>query len=47
MQQIDQIPYLGGGTRTGNGINYMREEMFSRNMGARDGVPRVGIVITG
>lgn len=37
---------MGGGANTADALQYMRQQMFSQNSGARPGVPRIGIVIT-
>ncbi|XP_019862542.1 PREDICTED: collagen alpha-1(XII) chain-like, partial [Amphimedon queenslandica] len=47
---INNLPYSGGGTYTGQALDGMRTVGFSTSNGARpssQGVPRVGIVITG
>lgn len=46
MNAVDNINYMGGGTNTADGINYMTNQMFSLNSGARSNVPRIAIVVT-
>nr|KAG5688509.1 hypothetical protein BaRGS_011654 [Batillaria attramentaria] len=46
LRGIDNIQYMGGGTNTDTALNAMRTQMFSQQMGARPGVPRVAVVIT-
>ena len=44
--RIDQVPHFRGDTNTGSAIAYVRDVMFTEHNGARDGVPRIGIVLT-
>ena len=46
LKGIDNIHYMGGGTNTADALNALRTQMFSQNMGARPGVPRIAVVIT-
>ncbi|XP_055507004.1 collagen alpha-1(XIV) chain-like [Leucoraja erinacea] len=48
LQKIQQLPYKGGGTRTGLGLKLMLNMLFVASAGSRAlmGVPQVAIVIT-
>ena len=46
LQAIDQIPYNGSGTLTGQALNYARETMLTAEAGARDGVTKIVVLIT-
>ncbi|XP_078269696.1 collagen alpha-6(VI) chain-like [Rhinoraja longicauda] len=48
LQKIQQLPYKGGGTRTGLGLKFMLNMLFVASAGSRAlmGVPQVAIVIT-
>lgn len=37
---------MGGGANTADALQFLRQQVFSQNAGARPGVPRIGIVIT-
>ncbi|CAK8671827.1 unnamed protein product [Clavelina lepadiformis] len=46
LAAIDEIPYRGRGTMTGQAIAFTAETKFSEAMGRRPGVPAVALVIT-
>ncbi|XP_041039948.1 collagen alpha-6(VI) chain-like [Carcharodon carcharias] len=48
LKQIQKTPYKGGGTYTGEAINYVRERYFAPEAGSRinEGVPQIAMVIT-
>ncbi|GCC24847.1 collagen alpha-6(VI) chain-like [Chiloscyllium punctatum] len=48
LQYLQQLPYKGGGTRTGLGLKFMLNKHFVESAGSRAsmGVPQVAIVIT-
>ena len=43
---VDNIIYVGSGTNTAAALDHMTKNSFSKVSGARDGVPRVGVIIT-
>ncbi|XP_041376636.1 transmembrane protease serine 13-like [Gigantopelta aegis] len=43
---IDNIIYLGSGTNTAAALEFVRTNSFSKYSGARDGVPKVAVVVT-
>lgn len=43
---IEAVRHYKGDTNTGSAIAYMRDVMFQEHNGARDGVPRIAIVLT-
>lgn len=43
---VKRMDYMERGTMTGMALNYMVENSFAPNQGARPGVPKVGIVFT-
>ena len=43
VEAVQRIPYDGGDTYTGNGLNRIRTELFSQS---RNGIPKILIVIT-
>ncbi|XP_078674139.1 IgGFc-binding protein-like [Branchiostoma floridae x Branchiostoma belcheri] len=46
LSAIDHIPYRDGGTRTGLAIDYVVNTSLTESHGARQGVPKVVIVVT-
>lgn len=48
LQYISRLPYMGGGTRTGQGLDFMLTEHFVEAAGSRAGrnVPQIAVVIT-
>uniref|UniRef100_A0A4W3GB04 Collagen type VI alpha 6 chain n=1 Tax=Callorhinchus milii TaxID=7868 RepID=A0A4W3GB04_CALMI len=48
LQYLQQLPYKGGGTRTGLGLNFILNNHFTESAGSRAarGIPQVAIVLT-
>lgn len=48
LQYINSLPYMGGGTQTGQGLDFMLTEHFVEAAGSRGGqnVPQIAVVIT-
>ncbi|KAK1895563.1 Collagen alpha-6(VI) chain, partial [Dissostichus eleginoides] len=47
LQNINVLPYMGGGTQTGLGLDYMLTEHFVEASGSRgQNVPQIAVVIT-
>nr|XP_046254472.1 collagen alpha-6(VI) chain isoform X2 [Scatophagus argus] len=48
LQHISTLPYMGGGTQTGLGLDFMLNEHFVEAAGSRAGqnVPQIAVVIT-
>ncbi|XP_039972556.1 collagen alpha-6(VI) chain-like isoform X3 [Xiphias gladius] len=48
LQYISKLPYMGGGTQTGQGLDFMLKEHFLEAAGSRAGqnVPQIAVVIT-
>ncbi|KAI3361009.1 hypothetical protein L3Q82_012904, partial [Scortum barcoo] len=48
LQYISKLPYMGGGTQTGQGLEFMQKEHFVEAAGsrARQNVPQIAVVIT-
>ncbi|XP_031157288.1 collagen alpha-6(VI) chain isoform X1 [Sander lucioperca] len=48
LQHIDTLPYMGGGTQTGLGLDFMLNNHFVEEAGSRRGqkVPQIAVVIT-
>ncbi|KAM9352972.1 collagen alpha-6(VI) chain-like [Symphorus nematophorus] len=48
LQYISKLPYMGGGTQTGQGLDFMLKEHFVKAAGSRAGqnVPQIAVVIT-
>ncbi|XP_073341613.1 collagen alpha-6(VI) chain [Pagrus major] len=48
LQYINRLPYMGGGTHTGQGLDFMLNEHFVEKAGsrARQNVPQIAVVIT-
>ncbi|XP_070768321.1 collagen alpha-6(VI) chain-like [Enoplosus armatus] len=48
LQYISNLPYMGGGTQTGQGLDFMLNEHFVEAAGSRAGqnVPQIAVVIT-
>lgn len=48
LDHITNLPYRGGGTRTGLGLNFLLRQHFVKEAGSRvkDGVPQIAVVIT-
>ncbi|KAM6936028.1 LOW QUALITY PROTEIN: collagen alpha-6(VI) chain [Lycodopsis pacificus] len=48
LQYISRLPYMGGGTHTGLGLDFMLNEHFVEAAGSRGGqnVPQIAVVIT-
>ncbi|XP_045899701.1 collagen alpha-6(VI) chain isoform X2 [Micropterus dolomieu] len=48
LQYITKLPYMGGGTQTGQGLDFMLNEHFVEAAGSRAGqkVPQIAVVIT-
>ncbi|XP_041962554.1 collagen alpha-6(VI) chain-like isoform X1 [Alosa sapidissima] len=48
LEYIDKLPYQGGGTMTGKGLDFILKEHFVQRAGSRAGenVPQIAVVIT-
>ncbi|XP_064200281.1 collagen alpha-6(VI) chain-like isoform X2 [Anguilla rostrata] len=48
LQHIQNLPYRGGGTKTGLGLEFMLSQHFAERFGSRanEGVPQFAVVIT-
>lgn len=48
LQSISKLPYMGGGTQTGQGLDFMLNNHFVEAAGSRAGqnVPQIAVVIT-
>ncbi|XP_056236931.1 collagen alpha-6(VI) chain-like isoform X1 [Seriola aureovittata] len=48
LQYISKLPYMGGGTHTGQGLDFMLKEQFKAAAGSRadQNVPQIAVVIT-
>ncbi|XP_048882366.1 collagen alpha-1(XIV) chain isoform X2 [Brienomyrus brachyistius] len=46
IEAVNNLPYKGGNTLTGLALTYILENSFKPESGARDGVPKIGILIT-
>ncbi|KAG7217829.1 hypothetical protein INR49_009317 [Caranx melampygus] len=48
LQYISRLPYMGGGTHTGQGLDFMLKEHFVASAGSRaaQDVPQIAVVIT-
>ncbi|TSK16118.1 Collagen alpha-6(VI) chain [Bagarius yarrelli] len=48
LDYITTLPYRGGGTKTGLGLNFLLKQHFVKEAGSRakDGVPQIAVVIT-
>ncbi|XP_039202568.1 collagen alpha-1(XII) chain isoform X3 [Crotalus tigris] len=46
VEAIRRIPYKGGNTMTGEAIDYLIRNAFTESAGARNGFPKVAIIIT-
>ncbi|XP_068092359.1 collagen alpha-4(VI) chain-like [Hyperolius riggenbachi] len=48
LQYVQTLPYKGGGTKTGESLQFMLDNLFTESAGARDkdGVPQIAVVIT-
>ncbi|TRY54520.1 hypothetical protein DNTS_033389 [Danionella cerebrum] len=46
IDAVKNLPYKGGNTLTGLALTYILENSFKPESGARDNVPRIGILIT-
>ena len=48
LEYIKKLPYKGGGTMTGAGLDFILKEQFVEKAGsrARQGVPQIAVVIT-
>ncbi|XP_013922004.1 PREDICTED: collagen alpha-1(XII) chain-like, partial [Thamnophis sirtalis] len=46
IEAIRRIPYKGGNTMTGEAIDYLIRNVFTESAGARNGFPKVAIIIT-
>ncbi|XP_008321702.2 collagen alpha-1(XIV) chain isoform X2 [Cynoglossus semilaevis] len=46
LDAVKNLPYKGGNTLTGLALNYIMENCFKPEAGARVGVPKIGILIT-
>nr|XP_017208134.2 collagen alpha-1(XII) chain isoform X2 [Danio rerio] len=46
LRAINNLPYKGGNTMTGEALDYLLKNMFTEAAGARKGFPRVAVVIT-
>ncbi|KAF0032046.1 hypothetical protein F2P81_016601 [Scophthalmus maximus] len=48
LEYISNLPYMGGGTQTGQGLDFMMKEHFVEAAGSRAGqkVPQIAVVIT-
>ncbi|TRY57351.1 hypothetical protein DNTS_024942 [Danionella cerebrum] len=46
LRAINNLPYKGGNTMTGEALDHLLKNMFTEAAGARKGFPRVAVVIT-
>lgn len=46
LEAVDNIDYMAGSTNTAGAIQVMRNEMFTKENGAREKASKVGIIIT-
>ncbi|XP_019711442.1 collagen alpha-4(VI) chain-like [Hippocampus comes] len=48
LAELDNLPYLGGDTQTGEAIDFIRTQLFNESAGSRasQGVPQIAVVIT-
>ncbi|XP_066534099.1 collagen alpha-1(XII) chain isoform X2 [Hoplias malabaricus] len=46
LRAINNLPYKGGNTMTGDALDYLHKNIFTETAGARSGFPRVVVVIT-
>ncbi|KAG7235269.1 hypothetical protein INR49_002875 [Caranx melampygus] len=46
IDAVKNLPYKGGNTLTGLALTYILENCFKPESGSRDGVPKIGILIT-
>ncbi|CAM9616713.1 unnamed protein product, partial [Lampetra fluviatilis] len=46
LEAVRNLPYKGGNTLTGLALTYIRENSFTPDAGAREGVNKIGILIT-
>ncbi|KAK7880301.1 hypothetical protein WMY93_033069 [Mugilogobius chulae] len=48
LQELDKVPYRGGGTETGKALDFIRTEYFTSDAGSRrdQRVPQIAVVIT-
>ncbi|KAJ8268333.1 hypothetical protein COCON_G00135050 [Conger conger] len=46
IEAVKNLPYKGGNTLTGLALMYIQENCFRAESGSRDGVPKIGILIT-
>ncbi|KAF5892201.1 collagen alpha-1(XII) chain-like isoform X3, partial [Clarias magur] len=46
LRAINNLPYKGGNAMTGDALDYLLNNIFTENSGARKGFPRVAMVIT-
>ena len=48
LEYISKLPYMGGGTQTGQGLDFMMREHFTDKAGSRANqkVPQIAVVIT-
>ncbi|XP_047455334.1 collagen alpha-1(XIV) chain isoform X2 [Mugil cephalus] len=46
IDAVKNLPYKGGNTLTGLALTYILENCFKPEAGSRDGIPKIGILIT-
>nr|KAG5702882.1 hypothetical protein BaRGS_019101 [Batillaria attramentaria] len=46
LKAVDTLQFMGGGTNTGDAIDYVTSNVYTADGGARTDVPRVAVVIT-
>uniref|UniRef100_A0A8C4XD08 Collagen type VI alpha 6 chain n=1 Tax=Erpetoichthys calabaricus TaxID=27687 RepID=A0A8C4XD08_ERPCA len=48
LQQVQKLPFRGGGANTGRALDYLRTEIFQESVGSRkaQGVQQIAVVIT-
>uniref|UniRef100_A0AAQ4P830 Collagen type XII alpha 1 chain n=1 Tax=Gasterosteus aculeatus aculeatus TaxID=481459 RepID=A0AAQ4P830_GASAC len=46
LQAINNLPYKGGNTMTGDAIDYLLQNIFTEAAGSRKGFPKVAMIIT-
>ncbi|XP_048238948.1 collagen alpha-1(XII) chain-like [Haliotis rufescens] len=45
-KKIRNTPFRGGNTKTDEALDYVRDEMFARENGAREGVTHIAVILT-
>lgn len=48
LSHISHLPYMGGGTKTGQGLEYLIQNQLNKAAGSRvsDGIPQIIVVLT-